>query len=76
MVLNFGDMTWYYLRAELSLQIESRTRVSSHVAQRREKVGIDRAQSRVVSAGQKVLFSHDCSLYSFFIPAFSKRPHD
>ncbi len=54
-VLQFEDNT-YYLRAELSLQIESRTWVSCHIAQRREEVGIDGAQSRVVSARQKVLF--------------------
>ncbi len=69
MFLNFGDKI-YYLRAQLSLQIESRARVSSHVAQRREKVGIDRAQSRVVSAAQQVLFSLLCALYKFFITAF------
>ncbi len=70
MFLNLGDKT-YYLRAQLSLQIESRTWVSSHVAQRREKVGIDGAQSRVVPARQHVRFSHDCDLFK---TAFSKRP--
>ncbi len=73
MVFILGDKT-YYLRAELSLQIESRARVSSHVAERREKVGIDGAESSVVSAAHQILFSNDCSLYCFFITAFSKRP--
>jgi hypothetical protein len=63
MYVGIWDKT-HYLRAELGLEIESRTRVSSHVAQRREKVGIDGAQSRVVSAAQQILFSHHCAVHS------------